>query len=290
MRQARLKAPEHHEVDIQSVACSVSSDAKARCGYCSQPLLPGYYFCTGCAMPHTDAVAVLSEIHHPRWDTETTIRKQTPEVRRLFFTFLAVLIGCGVVGSFIFPEESADLPRFLFDILGLSFASLILAIHHRAILRPQLSGVGMLNSSFAFGLVLLGVLLAANFAWHGMFWNLSSKASRNHGLSDVVSLIPTVTGRVFLICVLPGIFEELGFRGLMQTWLFRVVSPWVAIIVSAALFSALHLNALSVPYLMLAGVLFGWVRWRTGMLLPAMVLHGLHNLVVLWHQRLLVSN
>jgi membrane protease YdiL (CAAX protease family) len=38
---------------------------------------------------------------------------------------------------------------------------------------------------------------------------------------------------------------------------------------------------LSAPYLALAGALFGWLKWKTGSLYPAMAAHFAHNFIVI---------
>ncbi|WP_172682755.1 CPBP family intramembrane glutamic endopeptidase [Verrucomicrobium spinosum] len=103
----------------------------------------------------------------------------------------------------------------------------------------------------------------------------------------MTGLVPMVAARVFLICVMPAIFEEIGFRGLVQTWLMRVIGPWKAVALSAALFSAIHFSVLSSPYLFLVGALLAWTRWKSGLLFPGILLHFLHNLAVLWYEGLL---
>lgn len=260
---------------------------KARCSYCGTELAAGFYFCTACAMPHRDVEDVLPEVPPPRWDAETLIREQAPEVWRLFFTYIAVLTGCTVVTLIVFPGEQVFLPHLLVNTAGISLASLCFSIPHRSLLRPQFAGFGLASKSMVLGLVLLLALLAVNFVWHGVLWQLAPPDLKDSGAETIASVIPSRAGRIILICVFPGIFEELGFRGLMQTWLMRVLGSKRAILVSAALFSTLHLSVLSFPYLFLAGCLFGWIRLRTGLLFPAMLLHVLHNLGVLCYEGLL---
>jgi membrane protease YdiL (CAAX protease family) len=55
-------------------------------------------------------------------------------------------------------------------------------------------------------------------------------------------------------------------------------SVWV----SALMFALAHVYApLGLPWLLVAGVVFGYARSGGGLVL-AMLLHGCHNLVVLW--------
>jgi sodium transport system permease protein len=84
---------------------------------------------------------------------------------------------------------------------------------------------------------------------------------------------------VLLVCVQPGVIEELAFRGVIQSALGRVLAPREAIAVGAMLFMALHLTPPSFPHLLVIGLVLGYLRHRTGSLLPGMLMHFTHNLL-----------
>jgi uncharacterized protein len=78
--------------------------------------------------------------------------------------------------------------------------------------------------------------------------------------------------------VLPPVFEEIAFRGLLLAKLERLMGPAQAIWVSALLFGILHLSVLSLAvFLVPLAAVAGYVTRRTGSLLPAIVIHALHN-------------
>jgi membrane protease YdiL (CAAX protease family) len=87
------------------------------------------------------------------------------------------------------------------------------------------------------------------------------------------------------ICVMPGVFEELAFRGVIFGALQRVLGSTEALIVSALMFAILHLAVPSMPHLFVMGLALGWLRIRTGSLLPGMLTHFTHNLLVLLAER-----
>ncbi|HTX49098.1 MAG TPA: CPBP family intramembrane glutamic endopeptidase [Caulobacteraceae bacterium] len=76
--------------------------------------------------------------------------------------------------------------------------------------------------------------------------------------------------------------EEIAFRGYAMGLVRRRFGPIASLLIVSAMFAAAHLTqGLSAPKLLvyfLAGVLFGFVAWRTGSLLPAMVVHSLGDL------------
>jgi hypothetical protein len=74
-----------------------------------------------------------------------------------------------------------------------------------------------------------------------------------------------------------GIFEELLYRGPIQTALMRKGRPWTAIIIAAVLFAAAHLDLHGLTIRAALGVVLGWVVWRTGSIFPAMLVHGLYD-------------
>jgi len=262
-------------------------DSRPSCTYCGQPLVRGYYFCTACAMPHSHVESVLPQVRPAVWDTETIVRRQAPEVTGLFFWYMGVMLACAVLGLMLFPGKGGQVSRLILELLAVAGVSIGFGVANREILKPQLSTIGFGSRYFYLGLLVLAGLLVINFTWTHFLWSLASDDMKKDTLEDVMKLVPTLMGRVAMICAMPAVFEEIGFRGLAQTWLMRVISPWKAVVVSAVFFSAAHLNVLGGGYLVLVGGLLGWVRWRTGSLYPGMVLHFLHNLAVLWYDDLL---
>jgi membrane protease YdiL (CAAX protease family) len=53
------------------------------------------------------------------------------------------------------------------------------------------------------------------------------------------------------------------------------------VIVASALFAGMHFSVISFPYLFLVGMLLGWTKWKTQSLYPSMLIHFLHNLIVI---------
>ena len=73
-----------------------------------------------------------------------------------------------------------------------------------------------------------------------------------------------LAANLFLIALLPAIGEELIFRGVIQQQLMRrIASPWVALLISAAVFSFAHFQFEGFLPRMLLGMILGWLYWRT---------------------------
>jgi membrane protease YdiL (CAAX protease family) len=81
--------------------------------------------------------------------------------------------------------------------------------------------------------------------------------------------------------VVPGICEEVAFRGLIQTGLRRSFGQNAAILWGGALFALLHLNPWNFVGLWTFGALLGYLRERTGSVYPSIAAHVANNATAL---------
>jgi len=82
---------------------------------------------------------------------------------------------------------------------------------------------------------------------------------------------------LLLLAALPAVCEELCFRGFVLRGLTRESGPWAAAVVSSLLFSVAHMDPSRLVTTFATGLLLALVVLRTGSLLPAFLLHLLHN-------------
>lgn len=87
---------------------------------------------------------------------------------------------------------------------------------------------------------------------------------------------------VVLVCVLAPVLEEMLFRGLILRGFLARYPRWPAILGSALLFGAAHLNLYQFAVCSLGGVLLGWLYERTRSLIPGIALHAAYNAAVTW--------
>jgi len=95
---------------------------------------------------------------------------------------------------------------------------------------------------------------------------------------------------VLILALVPALWEELAFRGLMLSNLQRRFRPWTAIVTTSLLFGLFHISNLLlrepgevIPEMVLAtGVSIGWgyLVVRTGSVIPAMVSHYSINVFI----------
>jgi len=86
---------------------------------------------------------------------------------------------------------------------------------------------------------------------------------------------------ILAIVLVPSVFEELLFRGVILSGLRKRYGDGWAIAISAALFGVVHFEVAAVVYATLAGLVLGWIRVRTGSLFTTIAIHAAVNAVPL---------
>jgi membrane protease YdiL (CAAX protease family) len=81
-----------------------------------------------------------------------------------------------------------------------------------------------------------------------------------------------------LIGILPAIFEELLFRGVIQNVLTKwFKGPWAAILITALIFSIIHMSFYGFFVRFALGIILGLVFYYSGSLWLAIIFHFLYN-------------
>ncbi len=112
-------------------------------------------------------------------------------------------------------------------------------------------------------------------------------AEREEANNPILQALPPlsdpaqVVGFAFLVAVLVPVAEETFFRGFLYPPLRRHYGVRGATFLSAAFFAAVHLQVVNFLPILLLGVVLAGVYERTRSLLPAVVIHGINNLVAL---------
>ena len=85
-------------------------------------------------------------------------------------------------------------------------------------------------------------------------------------------LIPALS-----IAVAGPLAEELMFRGVIQTRLEQAMPVWAAVVLQAVLFGVAHGTPIQMAYAFLIGLALGFLRSRTGSILPGFAAHAAFN-------------
>jgi membrane protease YdiL (CAAX protease family) len=79
--------------------------------------------------------------------------------------------------------------------------------------------------------------------------------------------------------LMAGIAEEMLFRGLIQRTLEHYRDPAMGIVLSSVFFALVHFNPWTAIQITLLGLVLGYLTWRTGSIVPAVILHSVNNLL-----------
>ena len=234
------------------------------CRLCGAPLLPETVECMECSR----AEAVRQEAGQAAQDPDVR-QGSLRSALTLYFALLATLVAS------LFGSEGADTE--LVQSAAFSVITFVWAIvSWRAVFpclarlpRPLwlLAGVGLAFPTFALASVLVNAMTDLLGAETLEYTTPFLEAGYGPGII------------ILAICVQPAICEEIAFRGVILSGLRGSLRQGEALVVSALLFTTIHLSVLSFPHLFLMGLLLGYLRLRSGSLYPSMALHFTHNLL-----------
>jgi membrane protease YdiL (CAAX protease family) len=239
------------------------------CAACGASLPPVAKYCNQCGKPtHGHLVA-----------TKKALRKEAAQSQRNVRAVAVVFIGVlGALGSFFllgiqeWPVSVSILfEHGLFILIGFAGVLLLgrkaLEVSLAKLPRGVDMALGLATGIAAFLLGGLYILFLSLFA----------------EISDVPSLDRHLLVLILEIAVLPALVEEWLCRGVLWTACRRVSSTRTTIVATALLFALLHLpgwGPAGVPHRFVVGLMLGWLRGRSGSLLPGVAAHFVLNLLV----------
>ncbi|MGC6515648.1 MAG: CPBP family intramembrane glutamic endopeptidase [Myxococcota bacterium] len=136
-------------------------------------------------------------------------------------------------------------------------------------------------STFGFA-VLVGMTVGALGGWFAL---ALSEILSWEGALDFISgalLDGPIWSRVVMgisVSLVAPLVEELVFRG----WLWDALAKrsrwpgWVTCALTTVLFAAYHLDPVQSPAVLTTGAVLGWIRLRTGSVVPCIVVHAVNN-------------
>lgn len=179
---------------------------------------------------------------------------------------------------------SQDLP--LFELLPISLFSLMLmAINIFAVLCCHFTMHNIqFSTTFDFSSIRwrLGMLALAGGFLGALSISILTESMELPDLMMQTSLEMShnIWGLITIVIVGP-VTEELLFREAIEgEMLRRGTNPWIAIIVSALAFSAMHLNPAQCLYAFPLGIIFAIIYYKTGNIVITSLLHILNNGIV----------
>jgi membrane protease YdiL (CAAX protease family) len=191
----------------------------------------------------------------------------------IFFIFMSYFI------DWLFPDKWPIMLRLVIThIITILLPPLvflkILKLDFRKVLR--LNKVNMpifVNTIFLMGTVIFFTAMV-NFLYMFLF-------TKAFGEIEIPE-IPTMTGidgffvNMVVIALMPGIFEEILFRGTIQRGFERIGSIR-GVIITGILFGIMHFNIYQLLGLIMLGCFIGYIVYRTNSLYMGMLAHFLNN-------------
>lgn len=245
-----------------------------RCPACQAILRSGALFCPACG--HTLNSAVAAPARQEQRASVTGFAENWDELKRVGWLF-GLLLGCSFVFGLVSRAGTSPWSMVVVSLVeafivltavGLRFSKLRFLFRVHPIGLPSALRLALWTSVFV-------ALMAA------YFWVLEHMGVPMSSASEpFVRAGWPVWSMLLLISLMPAFFEELAFRGVIQSSLERVFNTRDAWLIQAALFSVLHLTPLVFPSHFVMGLCFGLVRRRTRSIYPGMVLHGAWNAFV----------
>lgn len=213
-------------------------------------------------------------------------QKVYPTIRQVIvFVLLAVLLDliAGLILGAINAERTID------ELLGAILTIinyLIVFWYFRRRSKMQLGKMFALNQRVVFSLpvvvlTMLGAIILASEVGNLVLALLPVPQWLNDILADVVLGGGFSMLTVFVVVIIPAVFEEIMFRGIILRGLLRNYSASVSILVSAVLFGFIHLNPWQFVGGTLIGILLGWVAVKTDSIVPTIVMHFMNNFILL---------
>ena len=199
------------------------------------------------------------------------------QVWRWFAVMWALLL---IVNNY---TATADIrAQLLINLVALFFgASLIMIRHYRLDLRAALAWrapkpvvwLAVLIAVPSGQLTGIGLFHLAN-----LFIPVPPKMLEGFGESVVPEDIP-FGQLLFFLTVLPGIFEEITFRGVLLHGLHRRLRPVALAVVVGLVFGLFHVTLFRLVPAAFLGILLAAVVLLTGSIFPAMLWHALNNAI-----------
>ncbi len=180
------------------------------------------------------------------------IAESAPGLLISFVFTMALAAGLALVGGWLSPQFWRDRLRLR---------------------RVPLKGGILLMGTL--GVMSVGMILSSCMELHWL--------PRSHALDVLDRMMKSLSPggaivAVTLLGLLPGLVEELLFRGYIQT---RLVARWGAtwgIFWTALLFGISHLDPMQGLFAVIVGCILGFVAYRSGSIIPAMICHAVNNL------------
>lgn len=240
-----------------------------KCYNCEKENDPKVTFCIECG----------TQIKGEKIDYADENKKYFTQTIALFVAVVLIITSSAVI----------DIPFFQHDVLFSSLLILVTVIFTLLDLKKLLSVFRFKFHYKPFLQIIIGAPVLAFIVIHVADWiNLLFDQQPSYYFESYSRFTPNmyVYGTLF-VAIIPGIFEELLFRGLLFNHLLKLTTPRITIIITAILFAFVHFSFISILWIGLIGLYLGYLRFRYRTILYGILFHILYNSSVFYIELLL---
>lgn len=229
----------------------------------------------------------------PQEESERFEKKRMFETGVVFSAVELILVVASVILSLVLrfsgeafgQSDGAKYLSFLLPQTGLCAAAILYFSRAKQPVKPLLKNTfrGCKWQYFLIAVLLEFGLLFSLSELNGYF----QLALEKIGYKVPVGTVPSLDGwnllpAILVIAVLPALFEELIFRGIMTRNMQEGGWGTVAtVLISGALFSIYHGNPSQTIYQFFCGACFAFLTVKSGSMLPTAVMHFINNALIL---------
>lgn len=172
------------------------------------------------------------------------------------------------------------LPVYLFALICYRNPSKFMGFKTPINYRQFLFVIGILILTFPLSgaLAELNKIIPIPKTWEIKFKAMEAAREAQEAALININSFPRYLISMVVIGLLPGIFEEVCFRGGLQNILVKwFKNPWTAIIITSILFSVIHISYYGFLVRFALGIVLGLLFYYSGSLWLAIIFHFLYN-------------
>lgn len=250
-------------------------DTSGQCLACQRIVRPGTQFCPACGHNLLAAVAAPA-----RRDSGVRFEHHLVEIKRVAWLF-GLILATLFVASLVARSIHSPWPGAIGSAIIAAITLVAVGLRYRRLLF--LFKLHPLKPGTFIALVVIAVVFVG--AISAYFWILQRLGTpMSSATAEFARAGWPLWSMALLVSLMPAVFEEIAFRGVIQSALERVLNARDAWLIQAALFSVLHLSPLVFPSHFVMGLCFGYMRKISRSIYPGMLLHASWNALVLFRE------
>ncbi len=203
--------------------------------------------------------------------------KQRESKNTSIIFLIALVLNIALVPLSIFMARQGKILGIWATVLAEAAIFIPLVIYLKMKNEPFFSTLGFhkIKVSTVFLTILLNIVITPIWMFGNFFSQLFVPNIAGEGITNMVE--SSAGAAMLVISLLPPLFEEMLFRGLLFNKYRKVSTILKAALLSGLFFGLIHLNLNQFCYAFLLGVIFAFVNVASGSIVTSMILHFLIN-------------